>query len=266
MVLLQKTYPFHSKTKYHLLIALGFAIWVFIFLFFIKPLTVDTLNIEEQLFFLPIYGLISGISYCPIIIFQNIIYKKQKQHWFLYNEVFILFVLSIISLVLIWFFFRYIVTIDDPKPFPFYTYLTSIFLPALFIIIPLISASRFFLGKYQYKNKEKIKINGTGNYEHLQLFLEDLLYIKSSNNYVEVFYLYKEEIKTSVIRNNLSKIEEENSQLLKIHRSFLINALHYKEWRIEKNKHFIILHHSIKLPVSKTYLESTKSTLNFATK
>jgi DNA-binding LytR/AlgR family response regulator len=71
---------------------------------------------------------------------------------------------------------------------------------------------------------------------------------------------------TTVVRNNISKVSDENLNLLRIQRSFLINPLHYKEWKIEKGKHFIVLNHSIKLPVSKTYLESVKEHIHLATK
>lgn len=95
--------------------------------------------------------------------------------------------------------------------------------------------------------------------------MDDLIYIQSSNNYIEVYHLINNEIKNTVIRTNLSKVEEAHSELLKIHRSYLINAAHYKEWKVEKGKHFIVLFPNEKLPVSKTNLQGVKNALGFTT-
>lgn len=265
MKFLNRSYPFQVKTSNHIFIAIGTAIWVFLFLFLIKPLTVSTLTLEEQLFFLPFYSIISGVSYTISILFQKKMYQK-KQQWKVYDELIILLLLCIISLITIWLFFRFVVTIDDSEPFTFSEFLIDIFSPALLIILPLVIIARYFIGKYALKGREKIRINGSGNYEHLELFLEDLLYIQSSNNYVEVHYLQKENILTTVVRNNISKVSDENTNLLRIQRSFLINPLHYKEWKIEKGKHFIVLSRTIKLPVSKTYLENAKERFHLTTK
>lgn len=265
MSLSKKSYPFHPQTRSHLWIALSLGIWVFLFLFLVKPLTVDSLSLEEQLLYIPIYGLVAGLSYLLAILPQQSFYRKQKQKWYASNELLIIFSLSIVSVLLIWVFFRFVVTIDDADPWTFGEFLIEIFLPALCIVLPLVIIARYFSGKYYQQNRKKVKIQGSGNYEHLHLFLEDLIYIQSSNNYVEVYYLQKKELKTTVIRTNLSKVEEEHSELLRIHRSYLINSLHYKEWKIEKGKHFIVLHPSEKLPVSKSHLENVKSHLSFAT-
>ncbi|MFY0630824.1 MAG: LytTR family transcriptional regulator [Flavobacteriaceae bacterium] len=265
MNIFRKEHPYHPLSKYHILIAIGLALWIFLFLFFIKPLTVESLNLQEQLFFLPIYGLVSGLSYLAIILPQSFLYRSQKERWSVFNEIIILLALSIISVLFIWVFFRYAVTVDDTIPYEFGEFLIEIFLPAYYIILPLVFIARFFLGKYYQRNREKITIQGSGNYEHLHLFLKDLVYIQSSNNYVEVYHLQKNEIKTTVIRTNLSKVEEAHPNLLKIHRSYLINSIHYQEWKIEKGKHFIVLYPTEKLPVSKTHLDNVKATLNFTT-
>jgi len=265
MSLSKKSYPFHPQTQTHLWISLSLGVWVFLFLFLVKPLTIDSLSFQDQLRYIPIYGMVAGISYLLTIIPQYYLYRKQKQQWFILNELVILLNLTIISALLIWMFFRFVVTIDDAIPWALGEFLIEIFLPALCIILPLVFIARYFSGKYYQQNRKKIKIEGSGNYEHLHLFLEDLIYIQSSNNYVEVYYLQKNELKTTVIRTNLSKVEEEHPELLRIHRSYLINSIHYKEWKIEKGKHFIVLNPSEKLPVSKTHLENVKSSLSFAT-
>ncbi len=265
MSLFKKSYPYHPNTQSHLWIAFGLGIWVFLFLFIIKPLTVDSLSFQEQLLYVPFYGLVAGISYLLAILPQKSFYQKQQQQWFVFNELTIVLGLSVFSTVLIWLYFRFVVTANDTVPWTFGEFLIEIFLPAFVVIIPLVFITRYFVGKYYQQNRKKIRIEGSGNYEHLNLFLDDLIYIQSSNNYVEVYHLINNEIKNTVIRTNLSKVEEAHPELLKIHRSYLINTAHYQEWKVEKGKHFIVLYPNEKLPISKTNLEAVKATVHFAT-
>jgi hypothetical protein len=53
----------------------------------------------------------------------------------------------------------------------------------------------------------------------------DILYLKADDNYVQVFFINGEKIEKRLIRNRLKAIEEqlENSPLIRIHRSFMIN-------------------------------------------
>ncbi|MDH7446420.1 LytTR family transcriptional regulator [Aquimarina sp. 2201CG14-23] len=187
----KKQYPFTPKTKDHLLIILGLVLWIFLFLFFIKPLTVEELPLKLQVVFLPMYGVICGFSYGLIIFIQKYYFKQQQQQWYVYNEILIVILISFLSLIHTWLFFKHVVAVSNPTDiiYTFQKYFVEIFLPALLIILPLVSISRYFFGKQSQKRKQKITINGSGNYEHLQIFVEDFLYIKSSGNYVEVFYL-----------------------------------------------------------------------------
>lgn len=111
----------------------------------------------------------------------------------------------------------------------------------------------------------KIEIKGEGNYESLKLHLNDLIAVQSSDNYIEVFYISGSILKKSLIRNKLSKIETTFSELQRTHRSYIINPYHFQSWKTEKGKHFLVLSHNIEVPISKTYLEAIKSTLNFTT-
>ena len=113
--------------------------------------------------------------------------------------------------------------------------------------------------------EQKIEIQGEGNYESLRLQLNELISIQSSDNYVEVFYLNGPNLKKTLIRNKLSVIDESFPELLRTHRSFIINPFHFQSWKTEKGKHFLSLTYDIEVPISKTYLELVKEALNFTT-
>lgn len=264
---LSKKYPFDPSIKNHFIVALGLAIWVFIFLFFTEPLDVHELNGTEKVYFLLGYATISGICYLLFLPFQYYILKKQKGSWSLLSELIFLLVLTIFTIVFARLFYLYVVMANESNPYELWYMLKSIFFPAMLTILPIIIIGRFAFGKYKNKQTEakKIEIKGEGNYEGLRLFFNDIICIQSSDNYVEVFYLNGKELKKTLIRNKLSVIADEFPTLLRTHRSHLINPYHFSQWKTEKGKLFIIVFHHITVPVSRTYQNDVKTVLNSTT-
>ncbi|WP_405604990.1 LytTR family DNA-binding domain-containing protein [Polaribacter sp. Asnod1-A03] len=266
---MNKKYPFDPSLKHHFIIAFSIVIWIFIFLYFTEPLDVSELNSRDKPLFLLGYGLIGGFCYIIFLPFQYFIFKKKDKNWTLLSEILFLITLSISTIIFARFFYLYVVMANDRNPYEFRYMLESIFLPALLTILPIIIFGRFAFGKYKNKKTEskKIEIKGQGNYEGLRLFFNDIVCIKSSDNYIEVFYLSRGELKLkkNLIRNKLSVIADEFPTLLRTHRSYVINPFHFLQWKTEKNKLFVILFHHIEVPVSKTYQDEVKSVINSTT-
>ncbi len=157
--------------------------------------------------------------------------------------------------------------IGERNPYTLGYMLKTIFLPALSTILPIILIARFAFGKYHEKRIEdqKIEIKGEGNFEGLRLQFNDLVCIQSSDNYIEVHYISGNDLKKSLIRNKLSVIAEEFPDLLRVHRSYIINPYHFQQWKTEHGKRFMILRYDILVPVSKTYQPSIKAAFQSTT-
>jgi hypothetical protein len=265
---LKRYYPFDPLLKHHLLIGLLLAIWIFVFLYFTEPLEVNEFNNKEKLVYLPGYGLLGGLCYLVFLPFQYYLYTRAKKHWTLINEITFLACFSIIAIAIARMYYLYVIMIDDRNPYTLGYMLQSIFLPAIATILPIIIIGRFSFGKYHEKRleDEKIEIQGEGNYEGLRLQFNELISIQSSDNYVEVFYLSGNQLKKTLIRNKLSAIEEEFPELLRAHRSYLINPFHFRQWKTENGKLFVCLNYEIEVPVSKTYQKVVKASIQFTTK
>jgi hypothetical protein len=86
----------------------------------------------------------------------------------------------------------------------------------------------------------------------------NLFYIESDVNYITVYYTQNDELLNYTLRSSLVKIEEstEFDNLIRCHRSFLINFDKVKSFKKDKEGGTIELdHHSNPtIPVSKTYL------------
>jgi DNA-binding LytR/AlgR family response regulator len=102
------------------------------------------------------------------------------------------------------------------------------------------------------------------NILRISIKMENLLYFEASDNYVNIYYLNKEKVSRFLLRNSLKKLESTftNSELLRCHRSYMVNFKKVKVLRKEKDGLCLEMdtHESVDLPVSKTYVERVMNT------
>jgi len=105
---------------------------------------------------------------------------------------------------------------------------------------------------YDEKNELRLSIKGT-----------NLLYLESADNYVCVWYLNKGILTKFMLRNTLKAIEEslENTNVLRCHRSFMVNFDQVKMIRREKDGAYIDfgIEGVSDIPISRTYSEKVTS-------
>lgn len=263
-----KKYPFDASLKHHLLVGLALAVWIFVFLYFTEPLDVNEFGDHEKLIYLPVYGLIGALCYVIMLPLQSYLYKRSKEQWFLKNEVLFNLAFIVFAFVLARTYYIYVIVYGEPNPYSLWYYTTTIFIPAIITILPIVLLGRWALGKYKTKRLEdaKIEIQGEGNYESLRLLYNDLICVQSSNNYVEVLFLDNKILKKRLIRNKLSVIETSFPELLRTHRSFLLNPYHFQSWKTKNGKLGIVASNDIFIPISNTYATGVKSAINSTTK
>ncbi|MDD2196786.1 MAG: LytTR family DNA-binding domain-containing protein [Bacteroidales bacterium] len=93
---------------------------------------------------------------------------------------------------------------------------------------------------------------------------EHLLYIESADNYVNVFYIDKGKTARFTLRNSIKRLELllKNSEVIRCHRSFMVNFENVKILRKDKEELILELDSpaSIEIPVSKTYAQNVMET------
>jgi len=94
--------------------------------------------------------------------------------------------------------------------------------------------------------------------------LENLLYLESADNYVNIYYLDKSKTARFTLRNTIKRLEEslKGTEIIRCHRSFMVNFEKVKILRKDKDELCLELDvlGAIDLPVSKTYIESVMET------
>jgi DNA-binding LytR/AlgR family response regulator len=98
----------------------------------------------------------------------------------------------------------------------------------------------------------------------ISIKMENLLFLEASDNYVNIHYLNKEKVSRFMLRNSLKRLEEElrNTELIRCHRSYMVNFEKIKI--IRKEKDGLVLEFDLPfatdIPVSKTYVENVMAT------
>jgi len=96
----------------------------------------------------------------------------------------------------------------------------------------------------------------------LVLKTENLLFIQSADNYVEINYLEKEIPAKLLLRNSIKKIEQQliNTSIIRCHRSYLVNTLKLEQVKKTASGFTLILKQipDMTIPVSKSYISEFK--------
>lgn len=106
------------------------------------------------------------------------------------------------------------------------------------------------------KSGNLIVIASENQKERFQLKAENLLFIKSADNYVEIYYLSMQQVRKYLLRKSLKDIDEEhtaNSSLIRCHRSYIVNPDNIDHVNRVNNKVELSIS-GILIPVSKKHL------------
>jgi len=241
----------HLNTSFrlHLFIGLIISVWLAAFLVLIAPFDAAELPFLIRLQILPPYGIISLLGYMVIISFQKLIFNKFKK-WTPFLEGLVILVFNI--LVLFGSYAYYKTTIINGT-YTFSKFTFEVYYPIFFILLPIIVFGRWYLTKRTLnKVKEGLVLIGENKYDILKINFADLICISSADNYVEVSYLLNNELRKKLLRNTLKNIHQLQPDLLKVHRSHIINPIHFKEW-INPNT---IQLTKMQVPISKNYKQT----------
>lgn len=129
-----------------------------------------------------------------------------------------------------------------------------------------IEAMRAKLAEHNPQPNQQIPFLDEYGKEKISLRLEDILFLESSDNYVDIYYLNGEQLEKYVLRNTLKKLEESLSKhaIIRCHRSFMVNlinvlAKHKKGKGLELELRSYPKH---KIPVSQRYLSEVEKELH----
>ncbi|MBS7232820.1 LytTR family transcriptional regulator [Flavobacterium psychroterrae] len=238
----------NPSIKHNLIVGLLIALWIFIFAIIIKPFDDGTLNFRSWFLMSFGFSLLAFLGYSILAFLQKMIYKKTGK-WNISLEIASILFFYLIYLTGI---FGYYKSPILKGGYNLAEFSSIIFIKVTLILTPVIVLARRYLIKLIPVKDDILIFKGENKLDILKIKKADLVCISNAQNYVEIFYLENGKLSSKIIRSSLKKVQEDFTFLMQIHRSHLINPLHFKSWR---NQNTIILT-QIELPVSKNYKES----------
>lgn len=237
----------NPSIKYHLIIASFISLWLFIFAFIIKPFDDGTIDFQSWLLISIGFSGLAFVCYAILAILQKNIYDKSLK-WNLKLELLSLFFFYSIYLIGVYAYYKSPILNGG---YDFGQFFTIIFIKVALILTPVLILARTYLIKLIPVKEDILVIKGENKLDVLKINKTDLVCISNAQNYVEIFYVENDKLRSKLIRSSLKKLQDDFDFLVQIHRSHLINPSHFKSWR---NSNTIILT-QIELPVSKNYKE-----------
>lgn len=270
---LNKPYDLLEIKIFRIVFSFGIAIFCFMFLFIFEPFGLYKLSVFLKLKIISIYVL-SGLIISVIHLFwlQKFIVKSYNLKNSILWISWIIFLISISCAIINNFTFNQgHIYFQSFILFIGIIFATTI-IPVLFII----------LWHYGYTLKKQIKIAGQLNKfiqnkgmapddiqtitieasnkrDNITLLLNNFLYIKSADNYIDVYYKEENLIKHNLLRNTLNEIEkkfEGNKNVQRCHISYIVNTGIIESILGNASGYKLKLRHTEKLiPISKKYRE-----------
>ncbi len=268
---LNEPYAHDDSFKHYLKITLTIGFGIFLFLFIFKPFGMDTAKGPFKVLLPALYGLITMV----VMLLNRGLSRLAKpvfdeERWTLWKEI-------------VWaaFNFATIATANYAFSVVFYnsqmswaTYGSVMYITVVVGIIPLMlvifglqiirlkrnlkaarELSSELAGAEQPDDEQVISFESENGQDKLDLRPDQVVYIESDNNYVEIRFVMGNEIKRSVMRNSLKRMEqslEPYPYLFRNHRRYISNLRRVKRVIGNAQGYRLVLEpNGIELPVSR---------------
>lgn len=264
LTLLKKQINFVESIKKKFLIGLVLGGFLSFIVIFIEPFDTNDFVSNNRLFQLSVFGILFFIVFLIQSLFETIWYHRNDDTWLVYNEIISTFVFFLISGTIIYLYNHLIINklkYTIKSHWLYYKNIVSVMLP---IFAPLFIYLRQQFGvKKNALSSNYIRIKGENKNELLVLQKEELLFIKATENYIEISFLdSNQNLKTKTFRQTLTNMHHRFPFLFKCHRSYLVNFENIEEIQgSSQNAKIVLKNIDKKIPLSKTYYSSVRSRL-----
>lgn len=273
---LQKPYPVIETIFHKLSLAVAFGLFIYLFLSIFQPFGIREIA-EKQSFYILGFGLVTLLFMSLNYIFFPILSPNwfHKESWTVGRE--LLFVSFNVLCIAFGNYCYHLLSVDksiyvfELSSFLFMTITVGIFPIAFLIFTTELALSRKLIQDAQKINTqrhkelslttstsiEKIKLKGELSNDHLELELQQLLYIQSEGNYSNIYYQEANQLQTKLLRISLKNIEnqlQEYPSILRCHRSFIVNKNNITHLSGNARSHMLHFLNSDKtIPVSRSF-------------
>lgn len=238
---LNRPYSFNDDLKYNLRLSTGISIGMFMFFLFFQPLDLKNADLNNRLVIIAGFGFITFFILGLNLIFLPFVFPKffQTGKWNLIRDIILNAWIWILISIAYTFYARYVGLIEITYDSMFKLLLLGLAPVAILVV----GNQNKILKRYLQNALELIKkldqeekeeegpeaeftFESDNKSESLKVDLNTVALIKSANNYIEIFWKKDDEVHKKLIRNTLTKIEDQLKSFpnfIRCHRTALIN-------------------------------------------
>ncbi len=268
---LSKQIPYNSNFKKQFLIASFMGMLLAFIMVFLEPFNLNQIQPNYKFFKLSGFGGVVFLLYLAHSRVENRWYNYVNKRWEVKYEI----VSSISFVFSLWIFiFLYNqVFINDMLNEDFHKneylkhalwFFQHALLPVVLILIPIFGYLRNKFGELiTPESLSEVEFSGINQGERIRIQKEALLFVKASENYVEIYHEKDEVVQYETFRNTLTAINNQAPFLQQCHRSYLVNISKIKTVNgNSQNAKIEFMHGSLDIPLSKSYYKTVKSALS----
>ncbi len=259
---LNKPYPFVTSLKKKLLTSLLFGLFIYIFLLVFQPFGLENI-ISSKVVYILGFGVIttSVMLVCFIVLPFLFVKIFNPEKWNVGKEI-LFVILNIILITIFNYGYNSTVGFGFAQQHGILFFILITLSVGIFPVTLLIFVMELYLNKKHQKTaleiSSKIKNERLVNLsvpdstiniitesknEHFEIVVADLLFVKSEDNYCQVYYKNQNKIASKLLRISLKSIEyqfELHNNIKRCHRSYIVNKKQI--FRITGNARAYYLH------------------------
>lgn len=271
---LNKPYPFNGDLKHNTKIIFFISVGVFVFLFLFQPLQIDALALRDKYFLVIGLGIITFLSLSLNLLILPSLFSKLLigSSWSVKKE--ILWDIWILFTIGFGYFLYYKALGIMVFGFDMIIKMMLIAIVPISVLI-VFNRNRLLRSHLKLANELNIKLKEHKSLpEKLVHFVSDyqkdnlsikvslILFVRSANNYIEVFWKEDLAVKSQMVRCSLTKAEEilkDDKFIFKCHRSYLANINHIDKIEGSQQGYRLFFEKvDFPVPVSKNYADKLK--------
>lgn len=270
---LNSPFPYSTSYKIHSLIGIILGLLLGFILIALQPFNINNFDHNYGEVLLLGFGFVKAFNYLLAHIVENLFYRK-RENWMLWNEIIFLLLSSISGAILG---YIYLDVVFEKQPLSFLRlilFFYYIVLPISPLVIFPTAVLRYLLTKNSNKHPERnpsdieditlkqLTLKGQNAKDELKIPKEHLLYVKSFDNYVMVYYT-DGQTKSKMLRAKLSEILTQAPFLIQPHRSYLVNPKRSFKLKGNSQKASLISEDFEEvIPIARTAYKTVKGLVN----
>ncbi|MFA9388620.1 MAG: LytTR family DNA-binding domain-containing protein [Prolixibacteraceae bacterium] len=261
-----------TPTKGHLIAGSIVGFFVFFILLVFQPFGTYNFSMTHKTLFLVGYGFIAAGTYIAFYLAGILLLPKcfDAKNWNLLKELItFLLVFNLMTLACLIYHQQFIggYYITLPVFIGFLKYSLAVGSVPFFVLYyqKWISIRLTIVETNAESNRSVVKFNSTNKNEmSVNLPEDEILFLKSDGNYIEIVSLANSILKKQLIRNTLNNVLAQlpSDHFCKIHRSYVVNLKHVKRISLDgSNYELHLISNQLKLPVSRSMVKPLKKLL-----